>query len=515
MAIASDILKKAREIVTTYQPEPEIGEVGEVLEVQDGIARVRGLYRAMLGEVLLFGRGSLRGQVLGLERECLQCVLFGDYTTLHAGDPVFRTGAVLEVPAGEELLGRVVNPLGEPLDGETPPVCRGRRQVFAPAPPVIDRIPVQRPLLTGIKIIDAMIPLGKGQRELIIGDRRTGKTTIALDTILNQRGKGVLCIYVAIGQRLASITQVVDVLRKFKALEYTIVVATSSEDPPALVYLAPYAGCAMGEYFMNQGEDVLIVYDDLTKHAVAYRSLSLLLRRPPGRESYPGDIFYIHSSLLERSAQLAESRGGGSMTALPIVETQEGDIASYIPTNIISITDGQIYLSSELCNKGFFPAITIGLSVSRVGGEAQTPVMRKIARRLRLDLAQYFELEEFARFGADLDEVTKKQLEHGKRILELMTQTYFAPLPLGIEILEVFAATQGFLDPIPLPRIKFWEKQLIAHVQSDHAPLLERLEKERELTHDLEEEMRKVLTAFNERFLAGETWQSLDSSNVR
>lgn len=503
MATTSDVLKKAREIVTTYQPEPEIGEVGEVLEVQDGIARVRGLRRAMLGEVLLFGRRGLRGQVLGLERECLQCILFGDYTVLHAGDAVFRTGSVLEVPAGEELLGRVVNPLGEPLDGKGEVTCRGRKRVFSPAPPVIDRVPVQRPLLTGIKIIDAMIPLGKGQRELIIGDRRTGKTTIALDTILNQRGKGVLCIYVAIGQRLANITQVVEVLRKYKALEYTTVVATSSEDPPALVYLAPYAGCAMGEYFMEQGEDVLIVYDDLTKHAVAYRSLSLLLRRPPGRESYPGDIFYIHSSLLERSAQLSESRGGGSMTALPIVETQEGDIASYIPTNIISITDGQIYLASDLCNKGFFPAINIGLSVSRVGGEAQTPVMKKVARRLRLDLAQYFELEEFARFGADLDVITRKQLEHGKRVLELMTQTYFAPLPLGIEIFEVFAATQGFLDSIPLEKVKLWEQQLVEHLVSEHKPLLERLEKERDLTQDLEEEMRKVLTAFNEQFLAG------------
>lgn len=502
MATTSDILRKAREIVTAYRPEPEIGEVGEILEVQDGIARVRGLRRAMLGEALLFGRKGIRGLVLGLERECLQCILFGDYTELHAGDPVFRTRNVLEVPAGEELLGRVVNPLGEPLDGEEPPACRGKRPVFSPAPPVIERIPVQRPLLTGVKIIDSMIPLGKGQRELIIGDRRTGKTTIALDTILNQRGKGVLCIYVAIGQRLASIIQVVDVLRRFRALEYTIVVATSSEDPPALVYLAPYAGCAMGEYFMEHGEDVLIVYDDLTKHAVAYRSLSLLLRRPPGRESYPGDIFYIHSSLLERSAQLSESRGGGSMTALPIVETQEGDIASYIPTNIISITDGQIYLASELCNRGFFPAINIGLSVSRVGGEAQTPIMKKVARRLRLDLAQYFELEEFTRFGADLDEVTRKQLDHGKRILELMTQTYFAPLPLGVEIFEVFAATQGFLDAIPIEKVKLWERTFTEHLQNEHKALLERLEKERDLTHDLEEEMRKVLSAFNEKFLA-------------
>jgi F-type H+-transporting ATPase subunit alpha len=502
MSMVGDILKRARDIVTAYRPEPEIEEIGEVLEVQDGVARVRGLRKAVIGETLLFGsRKAVRGQVLGLERESLQCILFGDYTTIHAGDQVFRTRTILEVPAGEELLSRVVNPLGEPLDDRGPITCRGKRPVFFPAPQVIDRVPVQRPLFSGIKIIDAMIPLGKGQRELIIGDRQTGKTTIALDTIINQRGKGVICIYVAIGQRLANITQVVEILRKFQALEYTTIVATSSEDPPALVYLAPYAGCAMGEYFMYRGEDVLIVYDDLTKHAVAYRSLSLLLRRPPGRESYPGDIFYIHSSLLERGAQLAESRGGGSMTALPIVETQEGDIASYIPTNIISITDGQIYLETGLFNKGFLPAINIGLSVSRVGGEAQTSIMKKVARRLRLHLAQYFELEEFARFGADLDELTRRQLEHGKRVLALMTQTSFAPLPLSIEIMEVFAATQGFLDPVPLERVKEWERAFVTHLREEHATLLERLEKERDLTHDLEEEMRRVLANFNERFL--------------
>lgn len=503
MAMVSDILKRTREIVTAYRPEPEIGEIGEVLEVQDGIALVRGLRKAMIGEVLLFGREKgMKGQVLGLGQGHLQCILFGDYASLHTGAHVFRTGNVLEVPVGEELLGRVVNPLGEPLDGASPLTYRRKRPVFSPAPSVVERVPVQRPLLTGIKIIDSMIPLGKGQRELIIGDRRTGKTTIALDTILNQKGKKVICIYVAIGQRLANITHVVEVLRKFQALEYTIVISTSSEDPPALVYLAPYAGCAMGEYFMEEGEDVLIVYDDLTKHAVAYRSLSLLLRRPPGRESYPGDIFYIHSSLLERSAQLAESQGGGSMTALPIVETQEGDIASYIPTNTISITDGQIYLESGLFNRGFFPAINIGLSVSRVGGEAQTPIMKKVARRLRLDLAQYFELEEFARFGADLDEITKRQLDHGKRILELMTQTYSQPLPLSVEIVEVFAATHGFLDPIPLERIKEWERRLFAYLQEGYVSLLERLEKERDLTHDLEEEIRKALTNFNTGFLS-------------
>jgi F-type H+-transporting ATPase subunit alpha len=504
MSTVGDLLKRTREVVSQYQPRPEIGEVGEILEVQDGIAYVRGLKKTIMGEVLLFGNEkAVKGQVLGLERDGLQCILFGDYTRIHAGDPVFRTGNILEVPTGEELLSRVVNPLGEPLDGGAPVPLRNRRPVFSFAPSVIERVPVQRPLLTGIKIVDAMIPLGRGQRELIIGDRRTGKTTIALDTIINQRGKGVICIYVAIGQRLSNITQVVEVLKRFQAFEYTIVVATSSEDPPALVYLAPYAGCAMGEYFMYQGEDVLIIYDDLTKHAAAYRSLSLLLRRPPGRESYPGDIFYIHSSLLERSAQLADSLGGGSMTALPMVETQEGDIASYIPTNIISITDGQIYLETGLFAKGFLPAINIGLSVSRVGGEAQTVIMKKIARRLRLDLAQYFELEEFARFSADLDEITKRQLDHGRKILELVTQPYFQPLPLSLEIMEVFAATQGFVDSVPTEKVKEWERELISYLREEHAPLLERLEKEKDFTPDLEEEMRRVLSLFNEKFLKG------------
>lgn len=504
MSTVSDLLKKTREVVSQYRPRPEIGEIGEVLEVQDGIAYVRGLKKTIMGEVLLFGGGkAIKGQVLGLERDRLQCILFGDYTRIHAGDSVYRTGNILEVPVGEELLSRVVNPLGEPLDGGTPLSLRATRPVFSPAPLVIERVPVQRPLLTGIKIIDAMIPLGKGQRELIIGDRRTGKTTVALDTIINQRGKGVICIYVAIGQRLSNITQVVEVLKRFRAFEYTFVVATSSEDPPALVYLAPYAGCAMGEYFMYQGEDVLIVYDDLTKHAAAYRSLSLLLRRPPGRESYPGDIFYIHSSLLERSAQLAESLGGGSMTALPVVETQEGDIASYIPTNTISITDGQIYLEAGLFAKGFLPAINIGLSVSRVGGEAQTIIMKKIARRLRLDLAQYFELAEFARFSADLDEITKRQLDHGRKILELVIQSYFQPLPLSFEIMEVFAAIQGFVDPVPTEKVKEWERELISYLREEHTPLLERLEKEKDLAPDLEEEMRRVLSLFNEKFLKG------------
>ncbi|MEI6157585.1 MAG: F0F1 ATP synthase subunit alpha, partial [Atribacterota bacterium] len=368
MTFFQETLLKVKESIHTFVPEPEVNEVGEVVEVLDGIAVVSGLREAMMGELVIFGEG-LKGQIFNLGRENISCILFGSHSLLHHGERVFRTGRVMEIPVGEELLGRIIDPLGNPLDGQSSPQCRSKRPVINRAPAVIERRPVQRPLLTGIKAIDSMIPLGKGQRELIIGDRRTGKTTIALDTIMNQRNKNVICIYVAIGQRLSSTTEIVDTLKRYGAMNYTIVVTTSAEDSPALLYLAPYSGCTIAEYFMYQGSDVLVIYDDLSKHAVAYRSLSLLMRRSPGRESYPGDIFYIHSRLLERSSQLSNQLGGGSMTALPIVETQEGDIAAYIPTNIISITDGQIYLESSLFAKGFLPPINIGLSVSRVGGE--------------------------------------------------------------------------------------------------------------------------------------------------
>ncbi len=503
MSVTSEVLRKAKEALSSYEFKPEIEEVGEIKEVQDGIATVRGLRNTLMGEVLMFS-GRIPGQAFNLEKEEIKCILLGDYASLRSGEPVFRTGKILEIPAGEELLGRVIDPLGNPQDGKDPYPQRTRRRIMYPAPQVIERRPVQRPLLTGIKIIDSMIPLGKGQRELIIGDRRTGKTTITLDTIINQKGKKVMCIYVAIGQRLSAITEVIDALQKNGALDYTIVVVTSAEDPPALVYLAPYSGCALAEYFMYQGEDVLIVFDDLSKHAAAYRALSLLMRRPPGRESYPGDIFYIHSSLLERSAQLSEDLGGGSITALPIVETQEGDIASYIPTNIISITDGQIYLESNLFARGFLPPINIGLSVSRVGGEAQTPIMKKAARRLRLDLAQYFELEDFARFSAELDEVTHRQLEHGKRVLGLMTQPPLKPQDLAREILAVFAATQGLVDTIPLERVKEWEEALFSYAEEENPELLERLKREADLSRDLEEEMRRFILDFNQKFLSGE-----------
>jgi len=495
-----NVLQRAKEVVRTYKIKPEVREIGELLEVQDGVASVRGLRKAMLGEFLLFA-GKIPGQVFNLEKEYLRCIVLGDYSILRSGDPVFRTEQVFSVPVGKELIGRVVNPLGDALDGGQPPLCQTRRPAFVAAPPITKRVPVRRSLLTGVKILDSMIPLGKGQRELIIGDRRTGKTSLALDVILNQKGKNVLCIYAAIGQKLSTIVEVAKVLRSFGALKYTIMVATSAEDPAALVYLTPYAACAMGEYFMYQGEDVLIVYDDLSKHANAYRALSLLMRRSPGRESYPGDIFYIHSSLLERSAQLSEELGGGSMSAFPIVETQEGDISAYIPTNIISITDGQIYLESNLVAQGFMPAINIGLSVSRVGGEAQTSIMKRVARRLRLDLSQYFELEDFARFSADLDEVTKKQLMHGKKALRLLTQPQGQPLRLGWEVLSVFAITEGLIDEIPEGEIKEWENQLYLYVQDKDSALCERLEKEEVLSGELEQKMRDLLLIFNQSFL--------------
>jgi len=500
VAILEEVVRKARKVISSYQVRPEIREVGELLEVQDGVAIVKGLRKARMGESLLFA-GRVPGQVFNLERDQLRCVVLGDYTALRAGEPVFRTGETLRIPVGKEALGRTIGPLGNPLDGGAPLRFRETRPVFSPAPQIVERVPVQRPLLTGVKIIDSMIPLGKGQRELVIGDRRTGKTSLAVDTIINQKGKNVICIYAGIGQKLSSIVQVVDTLKSFGALNYTVVVATSSEDPPALVYLTPYAACAIGEYFMYRGEDVLLVYDDLTKHANAYRAIALLMRRPPGRESYPGDIFYIHSSLLERSAQLAENLGGGSMSALPIVETQEGDISAYIPTNIISITDGQIYLESGLFARGFMPAVNIGLSVSRVGGEAQTPIMKSVAKRLRLDLSQYFELEDFARFSSDLDETTRRQLEHGKRVLRLLTQPQFSPLSLAQEIVCVFSATQGLVDQVPLERVKDWETELYAYLEDIEPELLGRLEKESTWSRDLEVSLREAINQFTVKFL--------------
>ena len=500
MSILADTLLKARETIKDFVPEPEINEVGEVIEVMDGIAVIKGLKEAMMGEMVVFQK-ELSGQVFNLERNRISCILFGDYSLLHEGDRAFRTNRVLEIPVGEELLGRIIDPLGNLLDGGASPDCRHKRPVINRAPEVIQRRPVQRPLFTGIKAIDAMIPLGKGQRELIIGDRRTGKTTITLDTIIHQKNKNVICIYVAIGQRLSAITEIVDILKRFGALNYTIIVSTSAEDSPALLYLAPYSGCTIAEYFMYNGFDVLIVYDDLSKHAVAYRSLSLLMRRSPGRESYPGDVFYLHSRLLERSAQLSDDLGGGSISALPIVETQEGDIAAYIPTNIISITDGQIYLESSLFAKGFLPPINIGLSVSRVGGGAQTPIMKKVARRLRLDLAQYSELEDFARFSSELDEITTRQLEHGKRVLQLTTQSQFQPIDVAFEILTVYAATQGLIDHIPLDLIKKWEAGLYVFAEENKKDLLTELRQDKDLDSKLEQDMKNFINSFTDQFL--------------
>lgn len=502
MSLVSEVLQKAKKVVEEFQLEPQIGEIGYVREIRDGIAVVEGLQEAFMGEKVLF-EGEVVGQVFSLEKDSLQCIIFGDYTQLHTGSQVFRSGEQLTVPAGEELLGRTINPLGRAIDGREPISCKGKRPIFFEAPPITARRPVRRTLFTGIKTIDAVIPLGKGQRELIIGDRRTGKTSIAFDIILNQRGKNVICIYVAIGQKLSVVKELVENLKRYQAIDYSIVVCASSEDPPAMVYLAPYSGCAIAEYFMYGGYDTLIVYDDLTKHAASYRSLSLLMKRPPGRESYPGDIFYIHSSLLERSAQLSEKYGGGSMTALPVIETQEGDISAYIPTNLISITDGQIYLESALLARGFGPPVNVGLSVSRVGGEAQTPIMKKIARRVRLDLSQYFELEEFARFSADLDEVTQKQLNHGKRVFTLLSQPPFSPLDIALEILVIFAATRGLVDEIPLEKMREWETLLCKKAIKEKPDLLERLRKDRDLSMELEERMRDYIQNFNQLYLEG------------
>ena len=506
MAVLIDTLKKAKQVVQEYIPEPEINEIGVVTEVQDGVITISGLKEAMMGEMLIFPHG-LKGQAFNLERDRMSCILFGDFSLIHEGDRVFRTNRVLEVPVGDELLSRIIDPLGNPLDGKPVPDCRQKRAIMQHAPEVIQRQPVHRPLFTGIKTIDAMIPLGKGQRELIIGDRRTGKTTIAIDTIINQKGKNVFCVYVAIGKRLSEITEIVDLLKRYNALAYTIIISTSAEDSPGMLYLAPYSGCTIAEFFMNNGQDVLIVYDDLSKHAVAYRSLSLLMRRSPGRESYPGDIFYLHSRLLERSAQLSDDLGGGSMSALPIVETQEGDISAYIPTNIISITDGQIYLESNLFAKGFLPPINIGLSVSRVGGEAQTPIMKKVARRLRLDLAQYFELEDFARFSSELDIITTRQLEHGKRVLELTTQIQYQPLDISLEILAVYAATQGLIDRVPLHLVKKWEASLYQTAIHEKADLLNELRKDKEFNSKFEQEMKNFIQTFTEHFLQKENVQ--------
>lgn len=499
-----EITAQIRRQLETFQAPVQAVDVGTIVEVGDGIARVSGLTNVMAGELVEFPKTGVMGLTLNLEKDTIGVVIMGDYADLREGDLVKGTGRIASVPVGQALLGRVVNALGQPVDGKGPIEATQFRPVERIAPNVIVREPVNQPVQTGIKAIDAMIPIGRGQRELIIGDRQTGKTALAIDTIINQRGQNMVCIYVAIGQKLSTIAQVVATLERFGAMEYTIVVAASSSDPAALQYLAPYAGCAMGEEVMENGvmldgkevRDALIVYDDLSKHAWAYRQVSLLLRRPPGREAYPGDIFYLHSRLLERAAKLNKNYGGGSLTALPIIETQAGDVSAYIPTNVISITDGQIYLESDLFYQGIRPALNVGISVSRVGGKAQTKAMRQVAGKMKLDLAQYRNLAAFAQFGSDLDKATREQLERGMRLTELLKQPQYAPMRLDHQVMVIYAGTNGYLDDIPVEKIRAFESAFVRFMDTTYPQVGEKIMTAREIDSATEEMLKKAIQEF-------------------
>ena len=477
----------------------EMQEVGVVVEVGDGIARIYGLERAMASEIVELP-GELYGLVLNLEEESVGVALFGDSERVQEGDQVRRTGRVLETLAGEKMLGRVVDPLGRPLDGEDPIEGAKTRKAEIIAPGVVERQPVNTPLQTGLKSIDALTPIGRGQRELIIGDRRTGKTAIALDTIINQKGGDVVCVYVAIGQKASTVARIIDTLTRHGAMEYTIVVVADANSPTPMQYLAPYAGCAMAEYFTYAGRDAFIVYDDLSKHAVAYRELALLLRRPPGREAYPGDIFYTHSRLLERAVRLSDERGGGSLTAFPIIETKANDITAYIPTNVISITDGQIYLETDLFNQGLRPAINVGISVSRVGGEAQIKAMSQIAGPLRLELSQYRELEAFAEFSADLDDESKAQLARGDRLMEILKQEQYQPMPVEEQVVSLFIGVENHVADIEVGEVRRFEREWLRFVHEDHEEILEALRDRKELTDELRARLDGAVAEFKERF---------------
>ncbi len=494
----SAILQKELE---KHESRVDMADVGVVLQVGDGIARVWGLKEAMAGELLKFP-GDVTGWVFNLEEDNVGVVLFGSDQAIKEGDPVKRTGKIASVPAGPALVGRVVNPLGEPLDGKGPIATDVLYPIEARVPNVVQRQPVKEPVQTGIKAIDAMIPIGRGQRELIIGDRQTGKTAIAIDTILNQKGKDLFCVYVAVGQKESTVARVLKVLEEHGAMEYTTVVSATASDPAPLQYLAPYAGCAIGEWFRDHGKHALCIYDDLSKQAVAYRQLSLLLRRPPGREAYPGDVFYLHSRLLERAAKLNDQLGGGSLTALPIIETQAGDVSAYIPTNVISITDGQIFLESDLFYAGIRPAINAGISVSRVGGNAQTKAMKKVAGKLRLDLAQYRELAAFAQFGSDLDKATRAQLTRGERMVELLKQDQYVPMELCDEVTLIFAGVNGYLDPIPVSEVRRFEREILAFAHAEHPDVMHDLTNLRDIKPDLEQKLHDMIKEFSGRFSA-------------
>ncbi len=498
MAInVAEITNILKQEIASFEQQVEVSEVGTVIEVGDGIARIYGLRNAMAGELLEF-EGGIMGQVFNLEEDSIGAVIFGDYLNIKEGDQVKSTGRLLEVPVGEAVIGRVVNPLGQPLDGHGPIASNETRKMDIVAPGIADRQPVNEPLQTGIKAIDSMIPIGRGQRELIIGDRKTGKTAIAIDTIINQKGSGVKCFYVAIGQKESSTAAIVETLRQHGAMEYTTVVVASAADPAPMQYIAPYAGCAMAEYFMWKGEATLCVYDDLSKQAASYRQLSLLLRRPPGREAYPGDVFYLHSRLLERAVKLSDEKGGGSLTALPIIETQEGEVSAYIPTNVISITDGQIYLDPELFFSGVRPAIDVGVSVSRVGGNAQTKAMKKIAGGLKLDLAAYRELEAFAQLGTELDKATQKQLDRGARLVELLKQPQYKPMLVEQQVIVIYAATQGYIDDVPVARVQEFQNALLQYVDASASGLRASLAAKKELSSEIEGQLKEALKNFKE-----------------
>ena len=500
MAIRSEeITKILREQLGGFSAGVDVSEVGTVLSVGDGIARIHGLERCMAGELLELPHG-VSGIALNLEEDSVGAVLMGESSEIKEGDEVKRTRRIMSVPVGEAMVGRVINALGQPVDGKGPITTRDYNPIEAIAPGVVERQPVREPLETGIKAIDSMVNIGRGQRELVIGDRQTGKTALAVDTIINQKGKGVICIYVAIGQKRSTVAQVVKTLDDFGAMEHTIVVSASASEPAPFLYVAPYAGCAIGEYFRDKGQHALCIYDDLSKHAAAYREISLLLRRPPGREAYPGDVFYLHSRLLERAAKLNDKKGGGSLTAIPVIETQAGDISAYIPTNVISITDGQIFLESDLFNSGIRPAINVGNSVSRVGGSAQVKAMKAVAGRLRLDLAQYRELAAFAMFASDLDKATQAMLAKGQRMTEILKQDQYSPLPMEKQVAVIFAATGGYLDPYPVAEARRYEKELYTFLETRHPEILRDIAEKKDIKGELTDRLKSALAEFAEIF---------------
>src|SRR6186713_1927463 len=486
---AEEITKIIREQLGGFSAGVDVAEVGTVLSLGDGIARIHGLERCMAGELLDLPHGVM-GLALNLEEDSVGAVLMGDFATIKEGDEVKRTRRIMSVPVGEDMVGRVVNALGQPIDGKGPIATKNFGELERIAPGVIARQPVREPLETGIKAVDSMVNIGRGQRELVIGDRQTGKTALALDAIINQKGKGVICIYVAIGQKNSTVAQVVKTLEDFGAMEHTIVVAASASDPAPFLYIAPYAGCAIGEFFRDKGQHALCVYDDLSKHAAAYREISLLLRRPPGREAYPGDVFYLHSRLLERAAKLSDKKGGGSLTAIPIIETQAGDISAYIPTNVISITDGQIFLETDLFHSGVRPAVNVGISVSRVGGSAQIRAMRSLSGTLRLDLAQYRELAAFAQFGSDLDKATQAQLNRGQRLVEILKQAQYRPMAIESQVLVIWAASNGFTDDVAVEDVRAFEAELLKFIENSHPGLLQNIREKKSLTDEIKSDLQ-------------------------